>query len=397
MRVDLDPAGLRAAVANPEQPAPAAAVSGGRALVWDSANTSALLTARALCRRGWTVDWIGSTVSPWRKSPFFNGEQTVISGPGDAQLQPLFARHPLDALFLHGDDHVRWMLENWDSVPRAHQHLAPPAALQTALSKEKSAELARRLGVPVLPTEVCTSVEAVAGAGTRLAPGVEMVLKGEGGAAGAAMAALHGGQRPDVETWNRVTRFAPTVLVQRRIHGPRVFMSVVYRHGVELAACAHEKAATFPHHFGPTAFGVTRHVPEVHDYACRMFEALRWHGPANIEFRQDLADGTWYFMEINPRMGASMGIQDAAGLDLAGTWAEASAGRALTPPPGDTYRDGVHYAWAVRGLALAIRRPWHLPAWGLRCVFGPNSDFAALDAPLRRRALRLALWTARHG
>ena len=95
-------------------------------------------------------------------------------------------------------------------------------------------------------------------------------------------------------------------------------------------------------------------------------------------------------------MGASMGIQDAAGLDLAGTWAEISAGRAPTPPPGDDYRDGVRYAWAVRGLALALRRPLHLPWWGLRCVLGPNSDLAALNTPLRQRALRLALWTARH-
>jgi hypothetical protein len=100
-------------------------------------------------------------------------------------------------------------------------------------------------------------------------------------------------------------------------------------------------------------------------------------------------------MEINPRVGASMGIQDAAGLDLAGTWAAASSGGVFVPPR-NAYRDGVHFAWVVRGLALALRRPWRLPGWGLGCLLGPNSDFAALDAPLRRRALRLAVWTARH-
>lgn len=369
--------------------------AGGRALLWDSANTSALLTARALCRNGWTVDWVGGAVSPWRDSQYFNGGRTVVSGPGDPQLLQLFATHPLDALFLHGDDHVRWMLENWQLVPRVHRHLAPADSLRTALSKEATAGLAARLAVPVLPTEVCHSREAVAEAGLRLAPRAPLVIKGEGGAAGTTLAALRGGEPPHPDVWSRVTRFAPHVMVQRRIDGPRVFLSVVYDHGVELAACAHEKAATFPHQFGPTAFGVTRHVPEVQTYARRMFEALHWHGPANIEFRQDRGDGTWYFMEINPRMGASMGIQDAAGLDLAGTWAAASTGG--TPqPPHDTYQDGVHFAWAVRGLALAMRRPWHMPGWGLGCLLGPNSDLAALDAPLRRRALRLALWTARH-
>lgn len=368
---------------------------GRRALLWDSANTSALLTARALCRNGWTVDWVGGAVSPWRASRYFNGRHTVVTGPSDPRLPELFAAHPLDALFLHGDDHVRWMLQNWERVPRVHRHLAPPESLHTALSKEATARLATQLAVPVLPTEICDSPEAVAEAGSRLAPGAPLVLKGEGGAAGTTLAALRGGRRPDPAVWSQVTRFMPQVMVQRRIAGPRVFMSVVYDHGAELAACAHEKAATFPHQFGPTAFGVTRHVPEVHTYARRMFEALRWHGPANIEFRQDRRDGTWYFMEINPRMGASMGIQDAAGLDLAGTWAAASTGGAPAPPH-DTYRDGVHFAWVVRGLALAMRRPWHLPGWGLGCLLGPNSDFAALDTPLRRRALRLALWTARH-
>ena len=387
---------VAAVLAAAEAPTAAAASSGGRALVWDSANTSALLTARALRCRGWTVDWIGSNVSPWRDSPFFNGERTVVHGPRDPKLLQAFARHPLEALFLHGDDHVRWMLEHWDQVPRVHAHLADPAALRIALSKEQSAQLATSLGVPVLPTAICDSAEAVVKAGLRLAPHARMVIKGEGGAAGCAMAALRGGQRPDPDTWRQVTRFAPRAMLQRRITGPRVFMSVVYCHGVEQAACAHEKAATFPADFGPTAFGVTRHVPEVLDFARRMFTALQWHGPANIEFRQDLADGTWYFMEINPRVGASMGIQSAAGLDLAGTWAEVSAGRAPMPPPGDRYENGVRYAWTVRGLALALRQPWKLPSWGLGCALGPNSDFAALDGPLRRRALRLALWTARH-
>lgn len=369
---------------------------GGRALVWDSTNTSALLNARALCRAGWTVDWVGSSVSPWRTSRWFNGDRTVIGGPGDPRLLDLFRTHPLDVLVLHGDDQVRWCSEQWNALPRLQSFLPRPESLRIALSKERSAELAARLGVPVLPTVVCETAAAAAAAGNTLAPGGEVVLKGEGGAAGAATAAARAGIVPPAEVWVRVSRRASRVLVQRRITGPKVFLSVVYEHGREVAACAHEKAATFPHRFGPTAFGVTRNVPEVLANARRLFGELGWHGPANIEFRQDTADGRWYFMEINPRMGASMGIQEAAGIDFARIWAEVCTGELAAGPSHDTYRDGVRFAWTVRGVALALRRPWNVPVWGLPCVFGAHSDFAALEPPLRRRALKLAAWTARH-
>jgi biotin carboxylase len=352
--------------------------------------------ARALRRHGWTVDWVGTTSSAWRTSTHFDGERTVVSGLGDPRLVDLFQRHPLDALFLHGDDHVRWMLEHWGSVPGIHRHLSKPEALLTALSKDRSLQLAESLGVPALPTERCSSPSEVAVVSRHLAPGGEVVLKGEGGAAGCAVAAVGSGQLPDGETWRRVTRFYPVVLVQRRVRGPRVDVTVVYEHGVERAACIHEKVATFPFEFGPTALGVTRRIDAVHDYTQRLFAALEWHGFANIEFRQDQDDGRWYFIEINPRVTAAVGIQDAAGMDVAAAWAAVCTGRGAEVSPGRTYREGVRFAWGVRGMALAMRRPWSVPAWGIRCLLGGGSDLDALDPALRRRAVRLACWTARH-
>jgi hypothetical protein len=50
----------------------------------------------------------------------------------------------------------------------------------------------------------------------------------------------------------------------------------------------------------------------------------------------------------------------------------------------------------VRGLALALRRPWSVPAWAAGCFARGRSDLAYLDPALRVRALRLALWMARH-
>jgi predicted ATP-grasp superfamily ATP-dependent carboligase len=368
-----------------------------QALVWDSTNTSAAVAAHALRRLGYRVHWIGSRVSPWETCSAFDGTHTRIEGPGDPRILQLFQHCSFDVLFLHGDDHVRWTLDHWDALPqRVHASLAPPESLRTALSKAASLQLAERLGVPALPTERVSSPEEAAAASSRLAPGGRYVLKGEGGAAGTAVAACSAGHAPDPVTWDRVTRFAPQVLVQRRIDGPRVFASVVYEHGHLRAFCLHEKIASFPYDFGPTAYAVTRHVPEVLESSQRMFEALRWHGVANIEFRQDRGDGRWYFMEINPRAAASLGIQEAAGIDLAGVWAAVATGRGSGVSPGATYRDGVRFAWGVRGLALALRRPWSVPAWAAGCFASGRCDLAYLDPALRVRALRLALWMARH-
>ena len=56
---------------------------------------------------------------------------------------------------------------------------------------------------------------------------------------------------------------------------------------------------------------------------------------------------------------------------------------------------GVAWARVVEG-ALAVRRPWSLPSWGLRTLFSDHSDFSLLDPVLRKQAFRHAFWLARH-
>jgi predicted ATP-grasp superfamily ATP-dependent carboligase len=201
---------------------------------------------------------------------------------------------------------------------------------------------------------------------------------------------------PGDSQWQAVTRHAPTVLVQRRIRGPRYLVTVSYARGVERAACVHEKVVAAPYAFGPAAFGVTRRLDVLHDYAAKMFTALQWHGIADIEFRQDLADGRWYFMEINPRVCATLGIEVQAGLDLVGDWARVCAGHELDEAPGRRYRDGVRYAWGTRAVALMASRPWRMPLWGIGLLASEACDFDVMDTAMRRYAVRTGLWIARH-
>lgn len=361
-----------------------------RALLWDSWNTSSFLVAHSLIRRGWVMDALIHPESPWRGEPVFNGERYWVSN--EAEVEEILFSHPLDALFLHGDDQVRWLLSRWADLPAAvRRHLSPRESLEIALSKNRSMLLARDLGIPVLATRQCHSPAEVRQAADELANGGEVVVKGEGGSAGSAVRALRRGALLQETDWRALTRGSPWVMVQKRIRGPRLFMTVVYEHGTERAACGHEKLLAWPHAFGVTALGVTRKVDPAHDYTHRLFEALRWHGLANVEFRQDLDDGRWYFMEINPRVNCSLGIQEEAGMDVAAIWAEVGLGRGAHVGPSRQYRDQVRYWWAVPAFALLLRKPWlarHLLRRGA-------SDWKALEGASRFRLLRTAFRSSR--
>jgi hypothetical protein len=320
-----------------------------------------------------------------------------VDADQNGEIERVLWEHPVDALFLLGDAHLHWFLARWERLPpHIRRHLPERDALETALSKHRSMQLAAALDVPVLETERCTSPEAVQASSRRLAPRGRVVVKGESGSGGETIRGLRTGQALPARDWRAVTRGSPYVMVQRRLRGARMLVTVAYEHGEERAACAHEKVVAWPFDFGPAAVGVTRRVEAVHDYTDRMFRALRWHGMADIEFRQDVEDGRWYFMEINPRVPATLGIQARAGNDVVAAWADVCEGRGSEAAPGRVYREGVRYGWSSNLLALAMRRPWSVPHWAWTSLAAGETDLQNLDPGLRTRALRLALWLARH-
>lgn len=367
-----------------------------RVLVWDSLNTASVLVAQQLRARGYVVDSIEAPITRWRISSG-SEEQRIVVAPGDdAAIERALFERPLDGLYLFGDEQVRWLLARWERLPaRLRDKLSPRGSLEVALSKQRSNELARELGAPTIPTERCASEAEVYRAAWALAgEGGEVIIKGEGSSGGSAVRALRVGQRLAPGDWEALTTRAGSVMVQPRLSGPRLVLTVGYERGVERASCGHVRHASWPTDFGTTAVGVTHYVEEAHEYTRRLFGALAWNGPANIEYRQDLRDGRWYFIEINPRIGSSIGLQARAGVDIVSSWAEIFEGRGAAQAGGSTYRSGVGYWWAVNTITLALRRPDLLP-WAQLPSMG--SDWAALDSQARLGVLRVALWQARQG
>ena len=369
-----------------------------RALVWGANNTSSIIVARALRSRGWVVDALVDSRSPWCTADVFDGAVLRVDVAANFPIESILADHPLDALFLHSDEQVRFMLDRWQRLPKSVlRHLPPPASLAVALSKSRSLALAATLGLPVLDTVLCTTPDEARHAVNELAGRHnEAIVKGDGGSCGLLVKVLRRGQTLEDETWDRFTAGSPVLLVQRRLTGRRTVATVVFEHGVERALCVHEKRRAGPGEFGPSAIGVTAHIPDVEWQAATMFQALRWHGLADADFREDAGDGRHYLLELNPRVPASIGLQAIAGLDVVNAWADVCLGRDAESASSREYRTGVSYRWTAPDLALAIRRPWTLPRWVAESVRSPQGDWGVLSAAGRWAALRNALWLARH-
>jgi len=370
-----------------------------RALLWDALNTSSVIVARALAARGWAVDILTNLRSPSRVADPSAGALIPIDDGGDVTVEQVLADHPVDALFLHGDAHVRFMRERWDRLPaRVTRHLPPPDALDVALSKDRSRAFADGLGLPVLPTVRCTTPAEVDHAARELAGRHgEAVVKGEGGSSGNLVMVRRRDQNLDEKVWERLTEHSPVVLVQRRLTGRRSVATVVFDHGLERALCVHEKRRAGPGEFGVSAVGVTIRLPEVEEQAAAIFQKLRWHGLADADFRED-ESGRAYFLEVNPRVPSSIGLQALAGVDVVNVWTDVCAGRGPEHSPGRRYRTGVHYVWTAPDLAHAIRHPWTLPLRIVERSRWRHGDWSQLSSGGRWAAVRTALWLARrHG
>lgn len=366
-----------------------------RALVWAARNSSPGLVARSLRRRGWQVDWLGTREVLDAVMPS-DEDAIVLRGPDDLALDRALRELPLDAFLLHGDDQVRALYERRHGLSETVlRHLPPLGSVDVALSKERSAQLAGQLGVPVPRTVRCTDPRDLQAARREVAGDGPAIVKGDGGSAGSRVRLLRPRQMLTPAEWDDLAASAGSVQVQKQLTGPRLFVTVAYERGEERAACGHQKLGVWPHPFGVTAIGVTRFVPEVHESTERMFSTLRWHGLANVEFRQDREDGRWYFMEINPRVNCSLGIQAAAGIDFGEVWAAICEGRGRAEAPGRRYRSGVRYWWAAPMIALALRRPWSARHW-MPSLLGAGCDLFELESSARWASVRRGLWLARH-
>lgn len=58
-----------------------------------------------------------------------------------------------------------------------------------------------------------------------------------------------------------------------------------------------------PSHYGVTSYAVSKYNEDVINLSAKLGKALKYTGPAMVEFKQDINDGIYKYIEINPRLG----------------------------------------------------------------------------------------------
>ncbi len=110
----------------------------------------------------------------------------------------------------------------------------------------------------------------------------------------------------------------PYLLAQEVIPGPDSYSwvsSCTFNQKHELLDCGiKQKLRAIPAHFGGSTHAVSRTNPEMERLTQQLGEKLEYVGHAGIEFRWDDRDECYKYIEINPRLPANVGFDEACGL-----------------------------------------------------------------------------------
>jgi hypothetical protein len=117
---------------------------------------------------------------------------------------------------------------------------------------------------------------------------------------------------------------------------------------------------------GPTVKGVTERPAALLQAAFKVFESFRFTGLADADFILDKRDGRFKFLEINPRVWATIGFAQHAGVDLFTPYRDLARGERVEPDL--RYREGIEYHRFAGELRLMLRRPRRLFGFVRDCL-----------------------------
>ena len=169
-------------------------------------------------------------------------------------------------------------------------------------------------------------------------------------------------------------------LVQEYVPGEIHDVCLLFNRGKARAALTQKRLKMYPSRGGAGVINETTDEPALRDQAIMLLEALRWHGPAQVEFKIDSRDGTARLMEVNGRFWGTLDLSIQAGMNF-----PLMACRMAIDGDIDSsfeYKVGLRYRWAFPfGLLHAMETEG---GWGSLWEFfrfDPNSvsDFWLSD------------------
>ncbi len=296
------------------------------ALILEAKLRQSLVTTRSLGCRGLCVaaletsDGVPTFWSRWCQQGF------VCATDGSAEAYLRCLEQVLDCtgarvLISSSDANVELIRRHREQLEkRVCIALAREPALGIALNKERTLEVARKLGLRVPHAVIVGGVNEVKAALYEI--GLPAVVKPvqswvwnerQGVGLKCKLVTTPGEARRAVE---ELTSPGVAVLFQQFLSGRREAVSFLYAHGQIYAHFAQWAKRMAPPLGGTSVLRQSIVIPpDIGVQAERLVREIELEGYSEVEFRRDSA-GNLYLMEINPRLSASVEIAVRAGVDF---------------------------------------------------------------------------------
>ena len=266
------------------------------------------------------------------------------------------------------------------------------ALLNRAFDKAETLRLAASCEVRFPPTRMPRSLEEARVAAEEL--GLPCVVKPRVSDVWAGNAIVHA---PGIGLVNDLASLEATVLarqhdgewplIQGFVPGHTAGAFALCDSGRVVAWFAHESLRDVRPLASPSCLRRSiRLAPRLREPAERLLAAMRWHGPAMVEFRDDGINEPC-LMEVNGRFWHSLQLAVAAGADFPLWWVRLLEGKPLDSPT--DYREGVAVRWLwgdVKRCLYTFKGPpagypaARLTLWrGVRELLGPQPPNTRLE------------------
>jgi predicted ATP-grasp superfamily ATP-dependent carboligase len=337
-----------------------------RVLIFDSGPTSSYHAMRSAARAGHEVHLASAESSVYFSSKYCS--KAIALPPGEdheaftRSLVALARAERYGAALFCGDHEAEAIWAHREEIEPHLPCFLPDAKWRdVAFSKNAAYRHVEAIGVAT-PTVVYprSQAEALLFAKTL---GYPVVVKGERGSAGRRVRFSLGprdlcAHYEEIDALERAEGGA--LSLQEYVDGPGYVVHALFFHGRPMAICAHRKDRELPVGRGVTSAATTVHEPELVQAALAIFESLRWHGLAKLDFKRDRRDGRFKFIELDPRVSASIDITRAAGVDQVAMLCALAEGKQVQPRL--EYRAGVRYVWVYpRDVVRQLATPWRIP------------------------------------
>jgi len=194
--------------------------------------------------------------------------------------------------------------------------IAGDEALDVALDKENTWQLAHQLGIPTPNGSLLSTLSEIGE--VQQFPVVLKPTHSKVMVNGALRTLAVAVVKNESERQEQLRKWLPVTPVQQQeyIHGRGVGVEFLFNRGRKIWHFAHERVHEYPLTGGASSYRRSINPPiRMLQDAEKLLSALKWHGVAMVEFKID-AKGQHWLMEINPRLWGSLALSIDAGVDF---------------------------------------------------------------------------------